>query len=111
RLFDTYSLHQYVWLPLGLFGLLLVIKARIEPFLAMVAAVMLAMVFVAPAQEPLVRAGQGGGSVAPTEASAAADSIWIHVIADEHIGVESIPRDFDPGGRLASRIRRDYLEN
>jgi len=33
----------------------------------------------------------------------------LHLVMDEHIGIEGIPREFDPDGGIAARIRDDYL--
>lgn len=111
-LFD-YSLHQYVWLPLGLWILIFIAPRFVETiFLVTVYLTGIAVLFT-PSSPPIIVAdfrdvpfGGQGKTRQPT-----AESIWIHIILDEIIGIESIPLEFDPDHRLAERIKNEYVDN
>ena len=110
QLFETYSLYQYVWLPLLIWGLTYVAPRPIENLLIVVIHAMFIAVLLTPGSPPIQKHVKADSRSFAGAGHARPDDYWIHIILDGHIGIEGIPSSFDPGGRLAQRIRDDYIE-
>lgn len=108
RIFFDLSLHQYVWIPIALFFIMLLIPKRVESGFLVMAFTML-LVVVATPPRAAVTTIRSVTSNPDNGFSPSSDSYWIHIIIDEHIGVEAIPIEYDPDRMLARRIRNDYV--
>jgi len=111
--FFDYSLHQYIWIPIGFFVLTLKSPEAIKVFILVTVYATLGAILVTPKSAPIQVRDFGDKLSAqnvPTPRNKP-DSIWIHIILDEQIGIESIPAEFDPNRRLADRLRNDYVRN
>lgn len=89
------------------FGILAwLLRRRLAPAVILLAGVMTLGTVVAPGRPPHARTGPP-----PTETVARSDlPCVIHLVLDEHIGVEGIPREFDPSGAAAADLRDGYLD-
>lgn len=83
------------------------LRRHLARIVAVVCATLLASSLVLPS---------GAGSDRSTPAAPAAPPsgralpLWLHILLDEQIGVEGIPRTFDPGGALAAKLQRTYTD-
>ena len=111
RVFFDLSLHQYVWIPVGLFLVLLLLPKPAETAFLVLVFAMLAGILATPRDAPFAVSRSGGADAVGGPGASVADAYWIHLIVDEHIGIESIPDEFDPEHRLALRLRHDYVED
>lgn len=110
ELFEVYSLHQYMWLPLGIWLVVLFLPRPLETLFLVLVYAMLLVVLLTPGTPPMESNEQNLRSRVQPQATNRKE-YWIHIIADEHIGIESIPSEFDPNHRLANRIRDDYVDD
>lgn len=112
QIFFAYSLRHYVWLPIGLWALAFVVPRTVEPAVLALIYTMLLAVLVRPTSSPLGVGDTAAGSRNMTAPLATKpDTYWVHIVVDEHIGIESIPGEFDPNHRIARQIRNDYLND
>ncbi len=74
------------------------LRGRLGQFLAVVSGVLWLTSFLVPASATWQVQG------APKN-GAADRAPFVQIIVDEHIGIEGIPEEFDPGGMFAARIR------
>jgi hypothetical protein len=85
-----------------------VLRERVATIACVVGSVLLGSTLVLPSGQ----AALGTLTLAPAAAPAAAGAPppLVHLVLDEHVGVEGIPRDFDPSGVFADRLERFYTE-
>jgi len=110
RLLFDFSLYQYVWIPIGLLLVIVLLPKPAETALLVLVYAVLVVVLATPRRAPIAVAGVDGSPVEATPAGQQSEhAYWIHIILDEHTGIESIPLAFDPQRRLALRVRQDYV--
>lgn len=94
-------------------GLTWLLRRRLSQAVTLICGAMLLTTLILPGEATVWRVGHPGGH--PTTHPDAATPIrenlpfLLHIILDEYIGIEGIPREFDPEGRLAESIRDRYL--
>lgn len=82
------------------------LRRRLSQVVVLVAGVMILGTLVAPARQQV----RTSGSLAEAPAATSDLPFILHVILDEHIGIEGIPRPFDPEGAIAAQVRDSYLD-
>ncbi|GEM_PF-2179082 len=113
RWFIDYSLHQYIWIPIGLYALALMSPEFIRTFALVTVYATLVAVLVTPQSQP-IQVAEFDAKLSGKNMLASGDrpnTIWIHIIVDEQIGIESIPVEFDGHHRLANRLKSDYISD
>ncbi len=87
-------------------GLFWILRRRLTSFVLVVAGAVLLSILVTPGGDRLVRTGEPG----PLPGDDPDLPFILHLILDEHIGIEGIPAEFDPQGRYSTRLRDFYLD-
>lgn len=82
-----------------------VFRRRLAPTVALVFGLMFLSTLLVPGQ-PLVRLREGTAATSPADPEL---PFILHLVLDEHLGIEGIPREFDPGGELAAELREGLL--
>lgn len=83
------------------------IRMYLSRLLTLAFGVMFLSTMVLPSGRPVVRVGDF-----PEPSPAAKDlPLLLHLALDEQIGIEGIPREFDPQGEIAGRMRDFFLDN
>lgn len=109
--FFEYSLHQYAWLPIGLYVVFLISPVFVRKFALVAVFAMFAATLATPGSEPIQvgEANEASSGEMDKSAGENANTVWIHIIVDEQIGIESIPIEFDPERILADQLVDDYI--
>ncbi len=87
-------------------GLFWILRRRLTSFIIVVAGAVLLSTLVLPGGDGVVRTGEPG----PRPDDDPDLPFILHLILDEHIGVEGIPAEFDPEGRYSTSLREFYLD-
>jgi len=58
----------------------------------------------------LLPSGASEREATPAPAAGSPPPLWLHILLDEQIGAEGIPRDFDPDGARAAALERGWVE-
>ena len=82
------------------------VRKRLSRFVVLLAGLMVIATLVSPAREQVKVTGSPLSEPVERE-----DLPFIlHIILDEHIGIEGIPRQFDPNGDIAGEVRDAFLD-
>ena len=90
---------------LGLSLVVWIFRKKLSQAVTLIFGVMILTTAFLPRTDPVMRTGSLS---APNEDRQDLPFI-LHIILDEHIGIEGIPRQFDPGGQLAEELRGVFL--
>ena len=101
--FDSVGLRKVSLIVVGAAAICWLVRERLGPLLAVVAGALWLTSFLVPAVASWHLRGEAAN------AKATGPSPFVQIILDEHVGIEAIPREFDPDAAIASQVR-DGLE-
>jgi hypothetical protein len=81
------------------------LRRRLPLAAILLAGIMILGTLITPPGPAFRRAGLSPGDEAPRPDL----PFVLHIVLDEHAGIEGIPREFDPAGELATTIRDDFV--
>jgi hypothetical protein len=99
RWFASLGLRKVSLIVVGVAALCWLLRERLGPLLAVVAGVLWLTSFLVPATASWRLRGEAGN------AKASGRPPFVQIILDEHVGIEAIPREFDPDTAIANRVR------